>query len=96
MVPPLAERIIRESTCGVFVASARTRFNCEKAWGRALRKNGLELDGQRGSFEGANPKDLESGPLAFSCSNRIAGYSRLLRIFNRVKPVFYYLNRKWW
>lgn len=33
MVSALAEKIIRECTCGVFVASVKTRFNCEKAWG---------------------------------------------------------------
>jgi len=33
MVSPLAEKIIRDSTCGVFIASVKTRFNCEKEWG---------------------------------------------------------------
>lgn len=30
----LVERLIREAQCGVFVVMAKTRFNCEKAWGR--------------------------------------------------------------
>jgi nucleotide-binding universal stress UspA family protein len=34
MVSPLAEKIIRDSTCGVFVTRVKTRFNCERAWGR--------------------------------------------------------------
>jgi nucleotide-binding universal stress UspA family protein len=33
-VSPLAQRIIREATCGVFLAMAKTRFDCEAAWGR--------------------------------------------------------------
>jgi nucleotide-binding universal stress UspA family protein len=38
-VPPvsdLAARLIREAACGVFVVLAKTRFNCEKAWGRPV------------------------------------------------------------
>src|SRR5260370_33019839 len=31
---PMVERIVREATCGVFVAVGKTRFNCEQAWGR--------------------------------------------------------------
>jgi nucleotide-binding universal stress UspA family protein len=34
IVSPLAEKVIREATCGVFVVAAKTRFNCERAWGR--------------------------------------------------------------
>ncbi len=36
IVSRLAERIIREATCGVFVVAAKTRFNCEQAWGRPV------------------------------------------------------------
>jgi nucleotide-binding universal stress UspA family protein len=36
----LVERTIRESTCGVFIANGKTRFNCEKAWGRPV--SGIE------------------------------------------------------
>jgi nucleotide-binding universal stress UspA family protein len=34
------EKIILESTCGVFIASVKTRFNCETAWGRPV--SGIE------------------------------------------------------
>jgi len=33
-VSALAAKIIREATCAVFVVGARTRFNCERVWGR--------------------------------------------------------------
>jgi nucleotide-binding universal stress UspA family protein len=69
MVSPLAERIIRDATCGVFVASVKTRFNCEKEWGRAMRKNGLAPDGSRRSSEASSPKAHENQPLAFCRSN---------------------------
>jgi len=36
---PLAEKIIREAACGVFVAGVKSRFDCEKAWGRLIREN---------------------------------------------------------
>jgi nucleotide-binding universal stress UspA family protein len=32
----LVERIIHESTCGVFIANVQTRFNCEKGSGRPM------------------------------------------------------------
>ena len=38
-VPPvstLVAKLIREATCGVFVVLAKTRFHCEKAWGRPV------------------------------------------------------------
>lgn len=38
-IPPLstlAEKLIREATCGVFVVLAKTRLNCERAWGRPV------------------------------------------------------------
>jgi nucleotide-binding universal stress UspA family protein len=38
-IPPvstLAQRVIREATCGVFVVLAKTRLNCERAWGRPV------------------------------------------------------------
>jgi hypothetical protein len=34
IVCPIGSRIIRDATCGVFVAVGKTRFNCERAWGR--------------------------------------------------------------
>jgi hypothetical protein len=44
LVSPLAERIIRESTCGVFITEVRTHFDCEKQWGLATTKNGFATD----------------------------------------------------
>lgn len=45
MVSALVEKIIRDCTCGVFVASVKTRFNCEKAWGLApeSKRRSVEL-----------------------------------------------------
>lgn len=40
IVSSLAEKVIREAKCGVFVVAAKTRFNCEKAWGRPVSENG--------------------------------------------------------
>ncbi len=37
IVSPLAEQVIRQATCGVFVVAAKTSFNCERAWGRPTR-----------------------------------------------------------
>ena len=34
IVSALAQRIIRDCTCGVFIANVKTRFNCEREWGR--------------------------------------------------------------
>src|ERR1700720_3768702 len=34
VVSPLAEKIIQDSACGVFVANVNTRFDCEREWGR--------------------------------------------------------------
>jgi nucleotide-binding universal stress UspA family protein len=39
---PLAERIIREATCGVFVVLAKTRLNCQKAWERPVKERWAE------------------------------------------------------
>lgn len=63
-VSPLAQRIIRDSSCGVFLASVKTRFNCEKAWGQPGKTNGRALAGSRAArdnrvfpsmFIGAHP-----------------------------------------
>ena len=38
-IPPvstLAGKVIREAACGVFVVLAKTRLNCQKAWGRPV------------------------------------------------------------
>ena len=34
IISTLTQKIIREATCGVFVVQAKTRFDCERAWGR--------------------------------------------------------------
>lgn len=31
------QKIVRESTCAVFIANVKTRFDCQKAWGRQER-----------------------------------------------------------
>ena len=69
MVSPLAERIIRDATCGVFVASVKTRFNCEKEWGRAMRKNGLVLDGLPSNPQLPSLEERGKPRLAFCRSN---------------------------
>lgn len=51
-VSPLAEKIIREAACGVFVVTAKTRFNCKKAWGRSTL---AEAHGTREPCENASP-----------------------------------------
>jgi|SRR5208282_5462437 len=35
---PLAERLIKEANCSVFLVGAKTRFNCERAWGLPARE----------------------------------------------------------
>jgi nucleotide-binding universal stress UspA family protein len=60
LVPLLAERIIRDSACGVFVASTRARFDCEKAWGWEIRKSSLTLDGSRTPPQGRTHEFIHS------------------------------------
>jgi nucleotide-binding universal stress UspA family protein len=67
MVSPLAERIVRDSTCAVFLASVKTRFNCEKAWGRMMRKNGRPQGESRRNSP--NSKGHSEHQFAFSRSN---------------------------
>ena len=38
-ISPLAQKIIREAACDVFVVAAKTRLNCEAAWGRPAKPN---------------------------------------------------------
>jgi nucleotide-binding universal stress UspA family protein len=40
ILPRVVEQVIREAPCGVFLTSAKNRFNCEKIWGRP----GNEID----------------------------------------------------
>jgi nucleotide-binding universal stress UspA family protein len=49
IVSALAEKIIRDCNCGVFIASVKTRFNCERAWGRApeSKRRSVELPVER-------------------------------------------------
>jgi nucleotide-binding universal stress UspA family protein len=49
LVSPLAERVIREATCGVFVVAAKTRFDCEKAWGRPVTEDTRAVRGPIGN-----------------------------------------------
>ena len=39
IVSSLAQRLVRDATCAVFVVAAKTRLNCEKAWGRPVRED---------------------------------------------------------
>jgi nucleotide-binding universal stress UspA family protein len=43
-VSPLAQRIIREANCGVFLAGVTTRFNCEAEWRRPASRSHRALD----------------------------------------------------
>jgi len=45
IVSPLVEHVIRQAACGVFVVLAKTRLNCEQAWGRLMS----EQEGSAGS-----------------------------------------------
>jgi len=58
-IPPvstLAEKIIREATCGVIVVLAKTRLNCERAWGRPVnhRKHQSRASSQPSSLAAAS------------------------------------------
>jgi nucleotide-binding universal stress UspA family protein len=55
ILPRVVERVIREALCGVFLATARSRFNCEKMWGRP----GNEIEAAADPLAG----DLESKTL---------------------------------
>lgn len=54
VVPRVVERVIQEASCGVFLTTAKKRFNCGEIWGRP----GTELDAA------SNPPDraLENQP----------------------------------
>lgn len=42
MVAPVVEKVMREAGCGVFITLGKTRFDCEKAWGRPARPGETE------------------------------------------------------
>jgi nucleotide-binding universal stress UspA family protein len=44
LVSALAAKIIQEATCAVFVVGAKTRFNCERVWGRPGNEIGAKLE----------------------------------------------------
>jgi nucleotide-binding universal stress UspA family protein len=55
LVSPLAEKLVRNATCGVFLAGVKSRFNCESVWTHLARKgaavlSGLRLRAQRVAF----------------------------------------------
>ena len=54
LVPRVVERVIREATCGVFLATAKKWFNCESIWGRP----GNDIDAASGPLDEA----VESEP----------------------------------
>jgi nucleotide-binding universal stress UspA family protein len=47
---PLAEKIIRESNCGVFVAGVKGRFNCQREWSKAPPKSHIARKKSKQSF----------------------------------------------
>lgn len=52
----LAERLIREASCGVFLVEARTRFNCETAWTQLMKtaagnRNGAAVIAPRATYK---------------------------------------------
>jgi nucleotide-binding universal stress UspA family protein len=68
MVSALAESIIRDSTCAVFLAGVKTRFNCEKQWGQTTRKHSLAPGGLRRSAEVLRLKAQANPDFAFGRS----------------------------
>ena len=40
LAPQIIQHVVREAPCGVCLVEARTRFNCEKLWGRPF----IEID----------------------------------------------------
>jgi len=43
VVPRVVERVIREASCGVFLTTAKKRFNCEEIWGRPTQDIGTRV-----------------------------------------------------
>jgi nucleotide-binding universal stress UspA family protein len=68
VVSPLAQKIIRDSNCGVFVASVNTRFDCEREWGRPARKNNVAKDG---SHNGHIDARMPGSPLRLTTPYRL-------------------------
>jgi nucleotide-binding universal stress UspA family protein len=50
IVSPLAEKIIRESSCGVFIAGVRGCFNCQKEWSKTRLKSHIARKKSKQSF----------------------------------------------
>ena len=44
ILPRVVERVIREATCGVFLTTAKKRFNCEEIWSRPGNEIGAASD----------------------------------------------------
>jgi nucleotide-binding universal stress UspA family protein len=53
LVPRVVERVIREATCGVFLATAKKWFNCESLWGRPRN----DIDAASGPLDEAVESD---------------------------------------
>src|ERR1035438_4464356 len=51
LLPRVVERVIREALSGVFLATARSRFNCEKMWGRPGNEVEAGSKQMRGALE---------------------------------------------
>src|ERR1035441_2388648 len=59
ILPRVVERVIREATCGVFLATAKKWFNCESIWGRP----GNDIDAASGPLDEAVESDPSRVPL---------------------------------
>ena len=51
ILPRVVERVIRDAPCGVFLTTARSRFNCENMWGRPGNEVEAGSKQVRGAFE---------------------------------------------
>ena len=51
ILPRVVERVIREALSGVLLTTARSRFNCEKMWGRPGNEVEAGSKQVRGAFE---------------------------------------------
>jgi nucleotide-binding universal stress UspA family protein len=70
-VSALAERVIREAECAVFVGPVKTRFNCQKAWGRPVTPNSAEpAEAETGHFSGGRTQTEPSPAGVFAEASR--------------------------
>ena len=51
LLPRIVERVIREAPCGVFLTTAKSRYNCEQMWGRPGSNTDAAPDPTDNDFE---------------------------------------------